>query len=133
MNNPLAQTRRDARERAIELAYESEQRAIGADALLAGLVVDPDPYAALLLKASELQRTRAETLIAERARGWSLDRMPLIDRLVMRMAVAEMITTDTPTGVILAEAVALVGRYSTDESTRFVNGVLSAIAADLRP
>ncbi len=133
MSNPLAQTRRDARERAIELAYECEQRSIGVDALLAGLVIDPDPFAALLLKASELQRERAEAMIAERSRGWSLDRMPLIDRLVMRMAVAEMITTDTPTGVILAEAVDLVGRYSTDESTRFVNGVLSAIASELRP
>lgn len=133
MSNPLAQTRRDARERAIELAYECEQRGLRADALLATLVIDPDPFAALLLKASELQRERAETMIAERSRGWTLDRMPLIDRLVMRMAVAEMITTDTPTGVILAEAVDLVGRYSTDESTRFVNGVLSAIAGEIRP
>ena len=133
MSDPLAQTRRDARERAIELAYEAEQRGLGADALLAGLIIDPDPFAALLLKAAELQRERAEEMIAERSRGWSLDRMPLIDRLVMRMAVAEMITTDTPTGVVLAESVDLVGRYSTEESTRFVNGVLSAIAREVRP
>ncbi len=106
---------------------------MSADALLASLVIEPDPFAALLLKASELQRERAESMIAERSRGWTLERMPLIDRLVMRMAVAEMITTDTPTGVVLAEAVDLVGRYSTEESTRFVNGVLSAIASEVRP
>ncbi len=104
-----------------------------ADELLASLVIEPPPFAALLLKAAELQKQRAEELIAERSRGWSLERMPVIDRLVMRMAVAEMLTTDTPTGVVLAEAVDLVGRYSTDESTRFVNGVLSSIAATIRP
>ncbi len=133
MSDPLVQTRRDARERAIELAYECEQRSLSVDALLASLVVEPPPFAALLLKASELQKDRAESMIAARSRGWSLERMPLIDRLVMRMAVAELLTTDTPTGVVLSEAVDLVGRYSTDESTRFVNGVLSAVASEIRP
>lgn len=132
MSDPLAPSRRDARERAIELAYECEQRGLTADAILATLLLPPDPFTAVLLKSAELNRDRAEALIAERARGWSLDRMPLIDRLVMRMAVAELLTADTPTGVVLAEAVDLVGRYSTDESTRFVNGVLSAIASDIR-
>jgi N utilization substance protein B len=132
VSDPLLQTRRDARERAIELAYEAEQRGCSVDAVLDGLVVAPDPFTALLVKASELNRERADQLIAERSRGWSLDRMPVIDRLVMRMAVAELLTTETPTGVVLAEAVDLAGRYSTEESARFVNGVLASIAADLR-
>jgi len=59
--------------------------------------------------------------------------MPVIDRLVMRQAVAELLVTDTPIGVILSEAVELVSRYSTDESSRFVNGVLAAIARAVRP
>lgn len=132
MNDPLAQTRRDARERGIELAYEAAQRSMSVADLLATLVVEPDRFTVALLDATEGRQAEVDALIAERARGWTLDRMPLIDLLVMRMAVAELLSFDTPVGVVLAEAVDLVGRFSTDESTRFVNGVLAAIAADLR-
>ncbi len=124
--------RREARERAVELAYEADLRGCSLDELFESLTLPPEPYAALLLRASELERERTRALIAEKASGWSLERMPTIDRLVMEMAVAEMLTTDTPTGVVLAEAVDLVSRYSTEESGRFVNGVLAAIARDVR-
>jgi N utilization substance protein B len=59
--------------------------------------------------------------------------MPMLDLIVMRLATAELLTQDTPTGVVLSEAVELASRYSTDESGRFVNGVLAAIANDVRP
>lgn len=101
--------------------------------LVEGLTLVPDPFVVELLQAAEDHRAEADKLIAARAKGWTLARMPAIDLLVMRQAVAEMIKLDTPTGVILAEAVELVSRYSTDESSRFVNGVLSAIARELRP
>lgn len=126
-------SRREARERSVELAYEAQARSWTVDQLLASLLVDPEPFAVVLLRAEEEQRQRADELIAARARGWTLERMPIIDLLVMRLAVAEMLTQSTPTGVILAEAVDLVGRYSTDESSRFVNGVLAAVARDARP
>jgi N utilization substance protein B len=87
---------------------------------------------ATLLRVAELQRARAEELIASRLKGWTLERLPVIDRLVMRLAVAEMLTMATPTGVILSEAVELAARYSTDESGRYVNGVLAAVARDIR-
>ncbi|MEZ5408755.1 MAG: transcription antitermination factor NusB [Acidimicrobiales bacterium] len=125
--------RREARERALELAYEANQRQITAGELLAALPVAPTPFAVELLTAAEENRERAEELIANRATGWSLDRMPVMDRLVMRMAVAEMLALPTPTGVVLSEAVELAKRYSTDESGRFVNGVLAAIARQVRP
>lgn len=99
--------------------------------LLATLPLAPDDFVVELLQAAEDQREVAEKLIADRATGWTLERMPAIDRLVMRLAVAELLQGDTPTGVVLAEAVDLVSRYSTDESSRFVNGVLAAIARDL--
>lgn len=124
--------RREARERAIELAYEAELRGATVAELLAGLPVPPDEFVVALLEAGESERDRAEELIGERARGWSIERMATIDRLVMRLAVAELLTLDTPTGVVLSEAVDLVGRYSTDESSRFVNGVLAAVARDVR-
>ncbi len=125
--------RREARERALELAYEANQRQITAGELLAALPVAPAPFAVELLTAAEANRERAEELIAGRATGWSIDRMPVMDRLVMRMAVAEMLVLATPTGVVLSEAVELAKRYSTDESGRFVNGVLAAIAREVRP
>lgn len=125
--------RREARERALELAYEANQRQITASELLATLPVAPAPFAVELLAAAEANRERAEELIAGRATGWSIDRMPVMDRLVMRIAVAEMLALATPTGVVLSEAVELAKRYSTDESGRFVNGVLAAIAREVRP
>ena len=66
--------------------------------------------------------------------GWPLDRMAVIDRLVLRMAVAELLDQDgPPLAVVIDEAVELVKAYSTDESGSFVNGILSAIAPALRP
>lgn len=125
--------RREARERAIELAYEAEARSQSVDELLASLALTPEPFVIELLRTGESHRERAEELVAARASGWSIERMPVIDRLVMRLAVAEMLGLDTPTGVILSEAVELAARYSTDESSRFVNGVLAAVARDIRP
>lgn len=125
--------RREARERAIELAYEANQRQLSVDELLKTLPLAPVPFAVELLRAAEAHREEADRLIAERATGWSIDRMPVMDRLVMRLAVAELLSMDTPTGVVLNEAVELASRYSTDESGRFVNGVLAAIARQVRP
>lgn len=125
--------RREARERAVELAYEAEQRGEDVDALLAGLVLPPDDYTVTLLRAAEDHRDEAERHIADKSRGWSLERMPLLDRLIMRLAVAELLTQDdVPTGVVLAEATELAGRFSTDDSSRFVNGVLAAVGREVR-
>ena len=126
-------SRREARERAIELAYEADLRELSVDELLAALALRPDGFVIELLRISEDRRAEAEELIATRATGWSIDRMPAIDRLVMTQAVAELLAHDTPTGVILSEAVDLASRYSTDESSRFVNGVLAAVAREVRP
>ena len=125
-------SRREARERAIELGYEAHTRGFTVDEILESLPLDPEPYAVVLLRAAEVERTRADELIEETAKGWTLERMAAMDLLVMRLAIGEMLTTDVPTGVILAEAVDLASRYSTDESGRFVNGVLSAIAKKVR-
>lgn len=129
---PGRTSRREARERAIELSYEAHVRSLTIDQLLETLVLDPEPLAIRLMRMAEKEAERAEALIAAKAKGWTIERMPLIDRLVMRQAVAELLTSDTPVGVVLSEAVELVGRYSTDESSRFVNGVLAAIAREVR-
>jgi N utilization substance protein B len=73
-------------------------------------------------------------LIERFARGWTIDRMPVVDRAILRIAIYELASTpDTPTGVVISEAVELAKRYSTEDSGRFVNGVLASVAAELRP
>lgn len=124
-------SRRESRERAIELGYEAEVRSWSIDELLASLTIAPDDFAIGLLRAAEQHRDQADQLISAASTRWSLSRMPLLDVVVMRQAVAELLDGDTPTGVVLSQAVELAGRYSTDGSGRFVNGILGRIAADL--
>jgi len=75
-----------------------------------------------------------DELIAAHARNWSLARMPAIDRNLLRLALYELKDRpDVPVAVVIDEAVELAKRFSTDDSGRFVNGMLSAIAPKLRP
>jgi N utilization substance protein B len=68
-----------------------------------------------------------DPLIAEQAEHWRLSRMALLDRLILRLAVYELLHTDTPRPVIINEAIELAKKFSTEESARFINGVLDAI------
>ncbi len=94
------------------------------------MTLEPDHYTTRLLEGVEIDVEEIDRAIAERLRGWTIERLPVLDLLVLRLAVAELQVTDTPTGVVLAEAVDLASRYGTDESAKFVNGVLGAIARD---
>ena len=124
--------RREARERAIELSYEADARELTVEGLLATQVMRPASFVCELLFAVEQNSEQIDGLISAKATGWTIERMARIDLLVMRLATAEMLAMDTPTGVVLSEAVDLASRYSTDDSSRFVNGLMSAIAAEVR-
>jgi len=129
----LRGSRRAARERALSLLYEAEAKDVGADALLLELPVAPDPYAADLVRGVSERRTEIDALIARMSRDWPLQRMPAIDRNLLRLAVYELLgRTEVPVGVVIDEAVELAKLYSTDDSGRFVNGVLSAVAGEVR-
>jgi N utilization substance protein B len=79
------------------------------------------------------RRDEIDTLLTDHARGWTLERMPVIDRTVLRIATYELLARpDVPTAVVIDEAVELAKRFSTDDSGRFVNGMLSAIAKKVR-
>lgn len=126
-------SRREARERALGLAYERDQRGVDADAVLSGLDVAADPYAEHLVRGLDAHSDEIDVLLSEYAKHWTLDRMPVIDRTVLRLATYELVyEADTPTGVILNEAVELAKLYSTKDSGRFVNGLLSRIAQVVR-
>jgi N utilization substance protein B len=125
--------RREARERALSLLYEAETKDSTPAAVLDELPVPPDPFAADLVGGVGARMGEIDALIGRHSIGWALDRMPAVDRAVLRMATYELLARDdVPTAVVLSEAVELAGGYSTEESGRFVNGVLSSIAAELR-
>ncbi|HET9077565.1 MAG TPA: transcription antitermination factor NusB [Acidimicrobiales bacterium] len=130
----LPVARREARERALSLLYEAETKDVAPSVVIDDLPVPPDPFTSSLVVGVGDRTAEIDTLISRHSIGWALDRMPAIDRAVLRLATYELLASpDTPTAVVLSEAVELAGAYSTDESGRFVNGVLSAIAADVRP
>jgi N utilization substance protein B len=126
--------RSDARERALYLLYEAHSKGITPAATIDIQVLEPDDLTQQLVRGVDSHLSRLDELIAARAKGWTLSRMPVLDLSVMRLAVFELLERpDVPTAVVLNEAVELAKRYSTDDSGRFVNGVLAAIAADVRP
>jgi transcription antitermination protein NusB len=101
--------------------------------VVAGLPVPPDHFAQALVQATAGAQERSDALIADAALGWPLDRMAVVDHLIMRMAVAELLDpAGPPVAVVIDEAVELAKTYSTEESGAFVNGILSTIAAAVR-
>ena len=128
-------TRREARERALSLCYELEVRGseVDADGLLEGLPVPPDAYAVTLVHGVAEHRDELDAILRKYSEHWALERMPLVDRAVLRIGCYELgWEPELPTGVVISEAVELAKQYSTKDSGRFVNGMLGRIAEDLR-
>jgi transcription antitermination protein NusB len=126
-------TRRESRERALSLCYERDVRGLPLNELLADLPADPDPYALELARGVEDHGEEIDALIRKFSDRWSLERMPVIDRNLLRIAAFELAhRPDIPVGVAISEAVELAKRYSTDDSGRFVNGMLGRIAEHVR-
>jgi N utilization substance protein B len=125
--------RRRSRERALELLYEAESKGVGPDVLLVELQVRPEQYATELIRGVVERAAEIDALIVAHSKEWALDRMPVVDRQLLRMATFELVARpDVPTAVVLDEAVELAKSYSTENSGRFVNGVLAAIALNVR-
>ncbi len=125
--------RTDARERALILLYEAESKGIAPGEVLAQQISPADEMTVLLVEGVEQNQARLDEVIAAHAKGWTLKRMPTIDRNVLRIAAFELLgRPEVPVAVVLDEAVELAKRFSTDDSGRFVNGVLSALVPVLR-
>lgn len=126
---PAAQ-RREARERAIELLYEAELRAAPAAEILENQLVALDPFVIQLVLGvtSNVEQLDAEigSLLTQE---WSLDRLGMLDLWILRLGVHELLRHDAPVAVVINEAVELGNRFgATEESGRFINGVLGAAA-----
>jgi len=125
--------RHQARERALTLLYEADVKGELPKSVLDNLAVAPDPYTTTVVTAVGSRSAEIDGMIDAAAIGWDLDRMAVVDRNVLRLAVAELLECpDVPTAVILNEAVELAVAYSTDDSGRFVNGVLATLANRVR-
>jgi N utilization substance protein B len=129
----LGRRRHRARARALELAYEANMKSRAFTLIVGELPVTPDPYTVLILTSAEENQVRIEQLIQQFSREWTLDRLAVVDRLIMTLALAELILNEPPpTAVVLDEAVELAKVYSTEESASFVNGVLAACVEHLQ-
>ncbi len=92
------------------------------------------PFTRELVDGVASERDSLDGLIERHSEGWALDRIAPLERNILRVALYELLhRPDVPTGAILSEAVELASRYSTEESGRFVNGVLAHIAREVRP
>lgn len=130
---PPAGERRRGRERALGLLYEAETKSLSPTEVLAALPSPPEPYAEQLFLGVGRRAGEIDALLSGQAARWRLERMPAIDRQVLRVAVFELLERpDVPLAVVIDEAVELAKAYSTEESGRFVNGVLGALAPRLR-
>lgn len=134
MAGPPVGGRREARERALGLLYEADAKDEDPRVVLSALPAKPDEYAAALVTGVAEDLDAIDDYLRRYARDWTVERMPVIDRTLLRMAVFELLhRDDVPTGVVISEAVELAKSYSTDDSSRFVNGLLAAIADEIRP
>jgi len=129
-----AAPRHQQRERALTLLYEAEMKGERPLQVADALAVPADPWVRELLAQVEATQPEADRRIAAAAVGWPLGRMAVVDRLVLRLAVAELLDPEgPPMAVVIDEAVELAKAYSTEESGSFVNGILATVAADVRP
>lgn len=131
--------RSKARKRALEILYEAEVRGAPPEEVLlrrsaeAAQRLAEQAFVERLVEGVTEHRDRIDELIATYSVGWTLDRMPVVDRNILRLGVYELLWSDeVPDGVAISEAVALATELSTEESPRFVNGLLSRLA-ELKP
>lgn len=89
-------------------------------------------FANQLFEGAVKESSSADALIVQQAENWRLERMAVIDRAILRLAIHEMRSTDTPAKVVLNEAVELAKRFSSEEASSFVNGILDSIYKSLK-
>lgn len=130
-------SRSKSRKRALDILFESEAQNLPTGGTLAERVGDKEypvnAYAVTLIEGVMAHRERLDEIISANSNEWTLDRMPAVDRNVLRIGAYEILfADDVPDAVAVSEAVALAADLSTDESPSFVNGLLSRIV-ELKP
>ena len=129
--------RTKARKRAVDILFEAEQRKLPPVQVLADRVAQSDPpvpeYTVSLVEGVTAHLDRIDELLSTYSQGWTLDRMPAVDRALLRIGAFEVLfADDVPDAVAVNEAVDLARSLSTDDSPAFVNGLLGRIV-ELKP
>ncbi|MBO0837421.1 MAG: transcription antitermination factor NusB [Actinobacteria bacterium] len=124
--------RSKARKRALDILFEAEARSVPVLGLLAERTEAADPpvseYAAELVRGVQEHAGQIDELLSAHSQGWTLERMPAVDRNILRIGTYELLWQDqVPDAVAISEAVALAGELSTDDSPAFVNGLLGRL------
>ena len=121
-------TRTKARQRAVESLFEAEQRGVTASEVFERNP-DVNDYAVELATLVEQNMDRIDEVISTYSQAWPLDRMPAVDRAIVRVAIAELLwLPEVDSGIAVSEAVEIAAILSTPESGKFINGVLGQIA-----
>ena len=124
--------RSKARKRALDILFEAEMKSESPLTVLDSRTTHADPpvtsYAADLIRGVQAHRELIDELLTKYSRGWALDRMPAVDRNILRIGAYELLwATDVPEAVAISEAVVLAQDLSTDASPAFVNGLLARL------
>jgi N utilization substance protein B len=130
-------SRRRSREHALQILYQWDMRKQpveeSIDAFYGSLYSEEseapprDEFLEQLVRGTVEKAGDIDTLISGHAEHWRIERMPAVDRNILRLAIYEMRNTETPAAVVIDEALELARRFSTEESVQFVNGVLDAV------
>jgi N utilization substance protein B len=127
--------RSKARKRALDLLFEAEQRGVNADALLTERMARPatqhdlNAYTVEIVRGVVAKWVQIDELLATYSQGWTVQRMPAVDRAILRIGAWEVVFSDAvPDAVAISEAVALAASLSTDDSPTFVNGLLGRLS-----
>jgi N utilization substance protein B len=133
--------RRQGRELALQLLYELDVREAGdleeiADAFWRRQVVPDDvrAFADGMVRGTKAHQSKIDELITRFAEHWDLDRMAVVDRNILREGIFELLWVPTvPPKVVINEALEIAKKFSTEESTRFINGILDRVRRELCP
>ena len=133
--------RRKARELALQFLYQLDLRGEADPATCSEefwgrhpVDIEVREFADVLVRGTMLHRGKIDELIAQYAEHWALERMAVVDRNILRAGIFELLwTTDVPPKVAINEAIEVAKKFGTQESSRFINGILDRIHKELRP
>jgi N utilization substance protein B len=134
-------SRHRSRQRAVQILYQCDVRTLDVDEAIASAydiyaqdgedVVDRDSFMEDLARGTVARTPDIDERISRYSEHWRLERMPAVDRNILRMGIYEMMTGGTPAAVVIDEALDLARRFSGDESVPFINGVLDSVRKEL--
>ena len=127
--------RSKARKRALDILFEAEQRGVNAETLLVERIAKPatehplNDYTVQIVRGVIARWVQINELLATYSQGWTIERMPAVDRAILRIGAWEIVYSDAvPDGVAISEAVTLATSLSTDDSPTFINGLLARLS-----